>query len=81
MVLLRAIASGKDVPSGAESGYYFAVSHDIAWREAATALAKDMYEKKLVRTPETHEWSSEEEAAKHLGFLPPGFVNIAWNSR
>ena len=53
---------------GAESEYYFVMAHRSSWWAVMDRIAAALYSRALVSQSEPRFWSSDEEAAKKLGF-------------
>ncbi|KAJ5808690.1 hypothetical protein N7474_009959 [Penicillium riverlandense] len=76
--LMEAILQRKQLPTG-EQGYYFTVSHAVAWWDILDRLAVAMHARGLVNEPTTKVWPSDEVAAESLG-VPIKFAHSMWNS-
>lgn len=78
-LLIRSIVDGRAPPSG-EKGWYLVSAHSFTWHAFLDALAKELFARKLVDSPDVKEWPSEVFTTKSLG-LPPAFADVAWNSK
>lgn len=76
LAILRAILENRDPPHG-KRGYYLASSGSVGWDDLYQAMAKRLFEKKVIETDEVTRAGETEIAqmAKGLG-CPPAFVRL-----
>ncbi|MCJ1329775.1 hypothetical protein MMC10_006455 [Thelotrema lepadinum] len=76
--LVDKIIRKETLPSGKE-GYYFALAHDIVWRETLDRLVAALNARGLIKDSHIEDWPSDGFAAEALG-VPKGFVQAFWNA-
>ena len=69
----------KEPLSNGKEGYYFALSHDVVWRETLDHLVAALNARGLITDSKIKIWPSDEFAAEALQ-VPRGFVQAFWNA-
>lgn len=77
-LIIEKILQKEPIDNG-EKGYYFALAHNLQWREVLDRLAAALHARGLVADPKAQVWPSDEVAAESLG-VPVGFLQVLWNS-
>lgn len=72
IIILNKILQEESIPIG-EKGYYFVMAHRSPWYKVLEGIAKVLYSRGLVDSPEPKVWPSYEEGADQLGF-PRQFI-------
>ena len=78
-LLVSKIVAGESLPHN-QQGYFFALAHRAPWHKTMHRLARALYKRGLVTSPEPEVWPSYEVAAEHLGWPPQHARAMATNA-
>ena len=76
--IVEKVLQKEKIPHGTE-GYYFALAHDVYFREALDHLALTLKARGIAEDTKTPIWPSDEAAAEALG-VPVQYLQPLWNS-